>query len=301
MMVLETCHASTSHDISGVMKKFDELNLDSFPGENVTNLAGEALRLIKIMQSGYALPYNLGTRLLSKVSKTSDDYFNMVVFHLRSKVFRFQEPYEIIDPKKITSDDSSLNSENCDDDELLFLDDFSGDHEPYGLPVSSNSSLSTTHPLPLHPFQDVLTTLEPELLEYVAPYPNIKVIPNDRDIPVVQENRPLPPPQRKTIENPSSPDERESNTFTTFSYLPSSEHSITLSPSNPSGVDITDFDFFLLDPSHDQLHPIFDSISSPDVPTKYFHCINHFFATKLASPGLKMLSCHSFLDYQPSS
>jgi len=52
MMVLETCHASTSHDISGVMKKFDELNLDSFPGENVTNLAGEALHLIKIMQSG---------------------------------------------------------------------------------------------------------------------------------------------------------------------------------------------------------------------------------------------------------
>jgi len=86
-------------------------------------------------------------------------------------------------------DDSSFDSADPDDD-LYFIEEFSENHEPYGLPVSSNSSLSTTNFFSLHPFQDVLDTLEPELLEYV---PNIEVIPVDRAHPVALENHPVPP------------------------------------------------------------------------------------------------------------
>ena len=82
MLVLQICNASADQDISAAKKSFKELKLASYPGENVDELATEALRLIKIMQGGYALKYFLGTQLLTKVTETSCKYFNQTMFSL---------------------------------------------------------------------------------------------------------------------------------------------------------------------------------------------------------------------------
>jgi hypothetical protein len=61
MMGLETCNASVSYDIDGATESFYALTLDNYPGENIAEFAIEALRLIEIMQGGYALPINTGS------------------------------------------------------------------------------------------------------------------------------------------------------------------------------------------------------------------------------------------------
>jgi hypothetical protein len=103
-MALETCNASVSHDIDGAAKAFDELALDTYPGENITNLTTEALRLLKIMQGGYALPVHTGSRLLMKVTKTSSEEFNRKVFALLDPVKEMEYKYKVLDPKSIKAD-----------------------------------------------------------------------------------------------------------------------------------------------------------------------------------------------------
>ena len=49
LMALDVCNASVQRDVVGAQTKFDALALDSYPGENVTELATEALRLIHIL------------------------------------------------------------------------------------------------------------------------------------------------------------------------------------------------------------------------------------------------------------
>ena len=46
MMAMETCNALVFHAIVGAKKKIDSLDLNSYPGENVTDFASEAQRLI---------------------------------------------------------------------------------------------------------------------------------------------------------------------------------------------------------------------------------------------------------------
>ena len=103
-MALETCNASVSHDIDGAAKAFDELALDTYPGENITNLTTEALRLLKIMQGGYALPVHTGSRLLMKVTKTSSEEFNRKVFARLDPVKEMEYKYKVLDPKSIKAD-----------------------------------------------------------------------------------------------------------------------------------------------------------------------------------------------------
>ena len=79
MMILEVVNASTSMDIASATKAFGSLTLSSYPGENISSFATEALRLIHIMECGYALPYQLGSQLLEKVHQTQSVYFNMQV------------------------------------------------------------------------------------------------------------------------------------------------------------------------------------------------------------------------------
>ena len=104
VMALETCNASVSHDIDGAAKAFDALKLDTYPGENITNLTTEALRLLKIMQGGYALPFHTGSRLLMKVTKMSSKEFNRKVFALLDPVKEMEYKYKVLDPKSIKSD-----------------------------------------------------------------------------------------------------------------------------------------------------------------------------------------------------
>ena len=50
-MALDASNASVQRDVVGAQTKFDALTLDLHPGENVTELATEALRLIHISLS----------------------------------------------------------------------------------------------------------------------------------------------------------------------------------------------------------------------------------------------------------
>ena len=50
IMALDTCNASVQRDTIGAQTKFDNLTLDSYPGEDATELATEALQLLQIFQ-----------------------------------------------------------------------------------------------------------------------------------------------------------------------------------------------------------------------------------------------------------
>ena len=76
VMALDTCNASVQRDIAGAQTRYEKLTLESYPGEDVTELATEALRLIHILSGSYALPLNLGTTLIKKVTNTSSEFFN---------------------------------------------------------------------------------------------------------------------------------------------------------------------------------------------------------------------------------
>jgi hypothetical protein len=101
LMALETCNASVSHDIDGAAQAFANLNLDNYPGENVADMSNEALRLIRIMKGGYALPVNTGSRLLQKVARTSCEEFNRKVYNLLDSVKQMEHKYKVLDPRKI--------------------------------------------------------------------------------------------------------------------------------------------------------------------------------------------------------
>ena len=63
---LDACNASVQRDLVGVQTKFSVLALGSVPGENVTELATEARQLMHILSGSYALPLDLGTKLIKK-------------------------------------------------------------------------------------------------------------------------------------------------------------------------------------------------------------------------------------------
>ena len=56
MMVLDAANASVQRDIAGAQKQYEGLTPDSFPGEDIIELATEALRLIHILTGSYTLP-----------------------------------------------------------------------------------------------------------------------------------------------------------------------------------------------------------------------------------------------------
>ena len=104
MMALETCHASTAHDVDAAISKFEALSLKNYPGENIATFSTEAQRLIKIMMADYALPVKSGSALLYKVSKTSSEYFNRKIFAFLDEVKDMEHKYKLADPKSITKD-----------------------------------------------------------------------------------------------------------------------------------------------------------------------------------------------------
>ena len=104
VMALETCNASVSHDIDGAAAKFAALTLKTYPGENVSDFSNEALRLIKIMQGGYALPVNTGSRLLQKVTGTACEEFNRKIFNLLDYVKTMEHKYKVLDPRSLLLD-----------------------------------------------------------------------------------------------------------------------------------------------------------------------------------------------------
>ena len=104
MMALEVCNASAQIDIKSAEESFKALTLDSYKGENVTDLVIETLKLLNILKGAYALPINLGSKIIRKVSNTSSEFFNRSMYNLLDKVKKFERPYQLLDPRKITDD-----------------------------------------------------------------------------------------------------------------------------------------------------------------------------------------------------
>jgi hypothetical protein len=70
IMALEISNASVSYDIEGAQVKLYQLTLSNYPGEDVSAFCSDAQKQIKVMQSGYALPIRVGSKLLMKCTKT---------------------------------------------------------------------------------------------------------------------------------------------------------------------------------------------------------------------------------------
>jgi hypothetical protein len=104
MMALETCHGSVALDIEGAKLALVSLSLSSYHEENVTDCATEAQRIIKLMQSGYALPVSTGSLLLGNFTHTSCEYFNRKVYNLLNRVRYMEHKYKLTDSKAIIFD-----------------------------------------------------------------------------------------------------------------------------------------------------------------------------------------------------
>ena len=82
MMAMDACNTSMQRDIAGTQDRYNKLSLDDIPVEDVTKLATEALRLIHIMAGSYALPLNLDSTLIKKITITSSEFVNRKMFNL---------------------------------------------------------------------------------------------------------------------------------------------------------------------------------------------------------------------------
>ena len=66
-MVLDVSNASVAQDIDKAVQDFKDIDLANYPGQNISDFATDALRHIKVMQGGYALPYQTGSNIIRKV------------------------------------------------------------------------------------------------------------------------------------------------------------------------------------------------------------------------------------------
>ena len=85
-MILDACNSSAVLDIDGAEKSFAQMTLSDFQGENVSSLATSALKFIKVMEGGYALPRNLSSSLIKKATTSSYEYFNRTMYNHLDKV-----------------------------------------------------------------------------------------------------------------------------------------------------------------------------------------------------------------------
>ena len=64
----------SNNDIDGVCEKFRALTLSSFPGENIAAFSLAALKLLKVMNTSYAMDIKTGSKLLQKIQNTLKKY-----------------------------------------------------------------------------------------------------------------------------------------------------------------------------------------------------------------------------------
>ena len=107
-MVLEYCNMDMSTGVTSARDYFSNLVLSDYPGQNVGNLITNALKLIKIVQQVYALPVDIGSKILLKVSDTSCAHFNRRVFTRLDRTLTLEQQYELLDPKLNLQDSEYL-------------------------------------------------------------------------------------------------------------------------------------------------------------------------------------------------
>jgi hypothetical protein len=82
----------------------ERLTLDDYPGGDVTEYGAIAQKYIKIMQGGYALPVNTGSKILYKFTKTSCEEFNQKIFTKLDETKVMEQLYKLQDPKAVVTD-----------------------------------------------------------------------------------------------------------------------------------------------------------------------------------------------------
>jgi len=92
-MVLDVCHASFSSKMDEAAVHLKALELSDFPGGNVSKFANEAQRLIKIMKDGYALPYQMGSKIVTKVCSTKSIFFNRSMYNVLDRVLAMEKAH----------------------------------------------------------------------------------------------------------------------------------------------------------------------------------------------------------------
>jgi hypothetical protein len=102
MMAIEACNASMVHEIERACQKLESMTLDSFPGEDVTGFATSARKLIMVMQCGYALPVTTGSCIITKLTKTSSEFFNRKMCALLDEVQTMERTFRFDNPLNIT-------------------------------------------------------------------------------------------------------------------------------------------------------------------------------------------------------
>jgi hypothetical protein len=103
-MAMDICNASRLSDIEGAQEKNDALKLEDFPGEEATACLPAAQKHVKVLQRGYAPRYRTGSKLLSKLNKSSCEEFHRNAFTKLDLVKRMESTYKLSDPKLITAD-----------------------------------------------------------------------------------------------------------------------------------------------------------------------------------------------------
>ena len=104
MMILDACNSSAVLDIDGAEKSFHEMTFSDFQGENVSSLATSALKYVKVMEGGYALPRNLSSSLTKKATASSCDCFNRTMYNHLDKANDMERRYQLKDSKLLRAD-----------------------------------------------------------------------------------------------------------------------------------------------------------------------------------------------------
>ena len=104
MMTLEVCNVSANMDIAGAKTSFKALSLATYPGENVSAFATEALKLINIMMGEYAMDLKNGSSILRKVENMQSTHFNFRIHNHLNNVLGMERKYEMKDPALMKGD-----------------------------------------------------------------------------------------------------------------------------------------------------------------------------------------------------
>ncbi|GFH49693.1 predicted protein [Chaetoceros tenuissimus] len=91
MLALKNTNNLVTYAIGKAWKALEELELISYPGENVGDLVKDCLKFLHIMDGGYCLPYNVQSTFLYKVNDTNSSNFNFQVSALLQTVLVMED------------------------------------------------------------------------------------------------------------------------------------------------------------------------------------------------------------------
>ena len=93
MIVLDVCHASFSCKMDNAAIKLEAFKLITFSGENISKFANEAQRLIKSIKDSYALPYQLRSKIITKICSTQSLYINRSMYKVLDKSLAMEKSH----------------------------------------------------------------------------------------------------------------------------------------------------------------------------------------------------------------